>query len=300
MASNASNAAINAVVKKAPALTKTQTGLDSLNILNQLFTQILNRKLHTKAVKIKENSHILDLGCGSGLWVMLMALNPKLSSIIAAYLLEFEGEKVLLNRVTSIPQTVTFTPVDIKREWTGKILQHTPYDLINCRMIKGSMKSWPTIYEKIATHLTPGTGVFKQFKIDLRFQYSSGLIPNALKQWADKLHQAMEEHGMFMRCDPEEIRCMLLKSGFDNVKERAIIFPINDWPLENDGKKIGKWFNLALTNSLLPMSLSPLVRTGNNKVKEINNLINKASEELNSQARTEGVYCIFYIWTAIA
>ncbi|KAI6354908.1 hypothetical protein MCOR25_008422 [Pyricularia grisea] len=196
----------------------------ALNILNQLFTQILNRKLHTKAVKIKENSHILDLGCGSGLWVMLMALN----------------------------------------------------------------------------HLTPGTGVFKQFKIDLRFQYSSGLIPNALKQWADKLHQAMEEHGMFMRCDPEEIRCMLLKSGFDNVKERAIIFPINDWPLENDGKKIGKWFNLALTNSLLPMSLSPLVRTGNNKVKEINNLINKASEELNSQARTEGVYCIFYIWTAIA
>lgn len=102
----------------------------------------------------------------------------------------------------------------------------------------------------------------------------------------------MEEHGMSMRCDPEEIRCMLLKSGFDNVEERAIVLPINDWPLENDGKRIGKWFNLALTNSLLPMSLSPLVRAGNNKVKEINDLINKASEELSSQARTEGVYCM--------
>lgn len=65
---------MNAVVRKAPALTKTQTGLDSLDILNQLFTQVLNGELHTEAVKIKENSHVLDLGCGSGLWVMLMAL----------------------------------------------------------------------------------------------------------------------------------------------------------------------------------------------------------------------------------
>lgn len=57
----------------------------------------------------------------------------------------------MLNRVNRIPQTVTFTTVDIEGEWTKEILNHAPYDLINCRMKKGSIKSWSTLYGKIAT-----------------------------------------------------------------------------------------------------------------------------------------------------
>lgn len=100
----------------------------------------------------------------------------------------------------------------------------------------------------------------------------------------------MEKYNIFIRCDPEEIRYILFKNGFNNVKKRAIIFPINNWLLENDGKKIGKWFNFVFTNNLLPIFFLFLVRIGNNKIKKINNLINKTSEKLRSQIYTEGVY----------
>lgn len=84
-------------MRKARALTKTQRGQDSLDIFNQLFRHILGDKLHTDVVEFGEEPHVLDVGCGSGLWPILMAqeletilapmhLNsPNLPSILAAY-----------------------------------------------------------------------------------------------------------------------------------------------------------------------------------------------------------------------
>lgn len=278
-------------------------GQDSLDIFNQLFRHILGDKLHTDVVEFGEEPHVLDVGCGSGLWPILMAqeletilapmhLNsPNLPSILAAYRHIILPEK--------IPQTVTFTTVDIEGEWTKEILNHAPYDLINCRMKKGSIKSWSTLYGKIATHLKHGTGVFEQFEIDWKFKRNSDPIPEALEKWSTKLHHAMEDHGMSIQCDPEETRSMLLNNGFNDVQERAILLPVNDWQSKDADKKIGRWFNTALTESILPMSIPPLVRTNQN-VNAIHDLIAKVSEELHSKKHTQGLYCMLYIWTARA
>lgn len=53
-------------------------------------------------------------------------------------------------KVNSIPQSVTFTTADIEMNWTDEILQYAPYDLINCRLMKGSVRSWSALYGKIA------------------------------------------------------------------------------------------------------------------------------------------------------
>lgn len=84
---------------------------------------------------------------------------------------------------------------------------------------------------------------------------------------------------------------MLLNNGFNDVQERAIFFPVNDWQSKNVDKKVGKWFNTAFTENILPMSIPPLVRTNQN-VNAIHNLIAKMSEKLYSKKRTQGLYCM--------
>lgn len=84
---------------------------------------------------------------------------------------------------------------------------------------------------------------------------------------------------------------MLLNNGFNNVQKRAIFFPVNNWQSKNVNKKVGKWFNTAFTENILPMSIPPLIRTNQN-VNTIHNLIAKISEKLYSKKRTQGLYCM--------
>ncbi|KAI6352636.1 hypothetical protein MCOR25_009349 [Pyricularia grisea] len=273
-------------------LPADQTEQDRLDIFSQLFKIVLNNKLHTDASKVEENSHVLDLGCGTGLWVILMAheLHPKPSLFI--------GADVQMTQPDLIPATVRFTPADIEAAWTEEMVQHAPYDLINCRLMKGAIRSWPALYEKIAAHLKPETGVFEQFEIDWQFRCDDGPIPPALKQWSDEVMQAMDQHGMSIRCNREETRSMLLNHGFDDVQEQAIVLPISNWADDERGREIGRWFNLALNHSTLPMSLAPLFRVMKKTPQYIDELNKAASREVCSQAHTDGVYCMLYIWTA--
>ncbi|KAI6268884.1 hypothetical protein MCOR34_011729 [Pyricularia oryzae] len=93
----------------------------------------------------------------------------------------------------------------------------------------------------------------------------------------------MEDHGMSIQYDPEETRSMLLNNGFNDVQERAILLPVNDWQSKDADKKIGRWFNTALTESILPMSIPPLVRTNQN-VNAIHDLIAKLHLDCQSLA----------------
>ncbi|TLD27127.1 hypothetical protein PspLS_04433, partial [Pyricularia sp. CBS 133598] len=255
-------------------LPADQTEQDRLDIFSQLFKIVLENKLHTDASRVEENSHVLDLGCGTGLWVILMAheLHPKPSLFI--------GADVQMTQPDLIPSTVRFTPADIEAAWTEEMVQHAPYDLINCRLMKGAIRSWPALYEKIAAHLKPETGVFEQFEIDWQFRCDDGPIPPALKQWSDEVMQAMDQHGMSIRCNREETRSMLLNHGFDDVQEQAIVLPISNWADDERGREIGRWFNLALNHSTLPMSLAPLFRVMKKTPQYIDELNKAASREI--------------------
>uniref|UniRef100_L7JAL7 Methyltransferase domain-containing protein n=1 Tax=Pyricularia oryzae (strain P131) TaxID=1143193 RepID=L7JAL7_PYRO1 len=135
-----------------------KTELESLDIFNQLFKQVLEGKLHTDTARFEGNSRVLDLGCGSGLWVVSMAqeLDSTLSSIVGVY-----------NHI--MPEKVC------------EILFHPLRENSHVR--------------------TP--------------------------------------------------RCPL---------NLAVVLPINDWQSNDSDKTIGRWFNIALTNIILPMSFSPLCK----------------------------------------
>ncbi|EHA53463.1 hypothetical protein MGG_15490 [Pyricularia oryzae 70-15] len=227
-----SGAVVDAVIRKARALTEKQRGQDSLDIFNQLFRYILGDKLHTDVIEFGEEQHVLDVGCGSGLWPILMA--QQLETILA--------------------------PMHLNSPNLPSILAAYRHIILPEKMKKGSIKSWSTLYGKIATHLKHGTGVFEQFEIDWKFKRNSDPIPEALEKWSTKLHHAMEDHGMSIQCDPEETRSMLLNNGFNDVQERAILLPVNDWQSKDADKKIGRWFNTALTESITlgPTSPTPL------------------------------------------
>lgn len=107
--------------------------------------------------------------------------------------------------------------------------------------------------------------------------------------------QAMDQHGMSIRCNREETRSMLLNHGFDDVQEQAIVLPISNWAEDERGREIGRWFNLALNHSTLPMSLAPLFRVMKKTPQYIDELNKAASREVCSQAHTDGVYCMLLV-----
>lgn len=54
-----------------------------------------------------------------------------------------------------------------------------------------------------------------------------------------------------MRCDLNKTQLMLLKHGFDDIQEQASPLPVNNWHSDDHKKRIGQWFNIALTQSIL-------------------------------------------------
>lgn len=59
---------------------------------------------------------------------------------------------------------------------------------------------------------------------------------------------------------------MLRSNGFLDVKETIIKMPINTWK-NGQSKEIGKWFNVALRESIMPILLASLFHLKDRSLK---------------------------------
>ncbi|KAL1953333.1 hypothetical protein VTO42DRAFT_2987 [Malbranchea cinnamomea] len=218
---------------------------------------------------------ILDLGCGTGIWAIEMARRYKDAYVLGIDLAPIQPPNPPYNCEFQVPR-------DFEGLWT---LGENSWDLIHLQMGCGSVSSWPNLYKKVFRHLRPG-GYFEQVEINFE-PHSDHYVPTEepLYQWYYQLKAATSYAGKpiaFNRNTPR----MLEEAGFEDVKPQLIELPLNSWRDDPHEKEVGKWYNLAFSESATTLLQGPLTRVCNWPLSQIQQLADAAV----SQAYNKNVH----------
>ncbi|KAI2622530.1 methyltransferase LaeA [Hypoxylon sp. NC1633] len=232
---------------------------------------------------------ILDLGCGTGIWVIDMADRHQGRASIL-------GWDLSLIQPLRIPPGVEFQRRDIEEPWTG--VEENSFDLIHMKMLGGSIENWPALYSRALRYLKPGSGLFEHVEIDLTPKSVDGDLPeeSSLRIWAHELTEAMERAGRPITVNPDSTVGLLQRLGYVDVEQVSKRIPFNTWPDDEPEKTIGRWFNLGITQGLHAMTIAPLTRMNGYDPDQVAELITRVRKEMCSRGME--TFCTMYIWTA--
>lgn len=233
-----------------------------------------------------QGPRILDLGCGTGIWAKTMAEKYKDAYVLGIDLAAIQPR----NRP---PNCDFHAPRDFESPWA---LGEESWDFIHLQMGCGSVSSWPSLYRKVFAHLRPGTGWFEQVEIDFepRCDTGNGQVPDAMATWYKYLKEATESAMKPIAYQGNTER-MLIDAGFV-VDHQFVGLPMNTWPEEKHEKTVGRWYNLALSESLETISLAPFSRCFDWPVDRIR----KFAAEVKSHAFNKEIHTfnVLHIFTA--
>ncbi|KAK7186984.1 regulator of secondary metabolism (methyltransferase domain-containing protein) [Paraphaeosphaeria sporulosa] len=261
---------------------------DRMDIYHKLFLVARREHLHQAPIPQHWAPRILDLGCGTGIWAIDMADKYLNSEVYGLDLVNIQPEK--------IPPNLRFrVPRDYESPWA---LGEESFDLVHLRMACGSITSWPEMYQKIFTHLKPGSGWIEHVEIDLEPRCDDGtLSPDShLTQWYNYLADATARVDRPIAYD-HRTRQLLQAAGFIDIQETIIRAPYNSWPADPHQRDIGRWYNLGLTEGLEALSAAPFTRVNRwNMNEHVKPLVEAVRREVCN--RKIHAYNNIHIWTA--
>ncbi|KAF2868712.1 methyltransferase LaeA [Massariosphaeria phaeospora] len=262
---------------------------DRMDIYHKLFLVALRDQLHQAPIPPNWEPRILDLGCGTGIWAIDMADKYLNSEVLGLDLVNIQPE----NR---IPPNLRFrVPRDYESPWS---LGEDSWDLIHIRLACGSVSSWPELYQKVFTHLRPGTGHIEHVEIDLQPRSDDKSLPDdsPLIKWYDYLQDATARVSRPIAYE-NNTRQLLQSAGFIDIQERVVRAPYNAWPNDSHQKEIGRWYNLGITEGLEALSFAPFTRVYR---WDLNDHVKPLVEAVRAQICNKKIHAYnnIHIWTA--
>lgn len=246
---------------------------ERLDIFHKLFSVARKDCLYNVPLDLLSNPaearpRILDLGCGTGIWAIDVAKRyPK------GYIL---GVDLAPIQPSNGPPNCEFqAPRDYESPW---MLGEDSWDMVHLQMGCGSVSNWPNLYRKVFAHLRPG-GYFEQVEINFEpHAYGGFNADHPLNQWYTEVKSTTFEASRPIAVNRNAKR-MLESEGFVNVVEESIMLPLNTWPDDPHEKTVGKWYNLAFSESTEPLLLGPMTRVKGWSVAQIETLAQDTSSQ---------------------
>ena len=95
---------------------------------------------------------------------------------------------------------------------------------------------------------------------------------------------------------------LLRQQGFVDVQEEVVRLPFNEWPAEERQKTIGRWYSLALTESIEALSLAPLARVYKWPVADIRRLVEDVRKQIldKTNCTYNTLYVALILWQSQA
>ena len=204
---------------------------------------------------------VMDLGCGTGLWMLQMAEEyPNVDYH------GFDINYMLPN--TLLSNIEPYVPYDIESPWN---MGWGHWNMIHLQLMIGSIINWTYLFQQIRRHLMPG-GWFESVEIDWQPRCEDGTMntdPEApgLLQWWRRVSRAylVGHHGLEYHQDIER---ELQAHGFKEIQHNTYKIPLCGWHTTDPVlHRVGSWWNIAMSPGsidegcagLEAMSLRPLL-----------------------------------------
>ncbi|KAK5661175.1 hypothetical protein OQA88_11066 [Cercophora sp. LCS_1] len=176
-------------------------------------------------------SHVLDAGCGSGIWSIDFAdEHPESKASIT-------GIDLSPTQPAFVPPNVTFYVDDLEDTWN---FSHK-FDFIFSRFMTGSILDWPQYFKQCYDALEPGGWLEVQ---DILYPMESDdgtLTPDSpLRKWSELLLEGFTGIGRPLNT-AFQYKDQLLEAGFVEIGEIKAKWPSNGWPRDPILKQIGEF-----------------------------------------------------------
>ncbi|RPB18879.1 S-adenosyl-L-methionine-dependent methyltransferase, partial [Terfezia boudieri ATCC MYA-4762] len=202
-----------------------------LDIFHHVYTLALDGELFLAPVTA-DADRILDLGTGTGLWVMEMAEKFPNAKVI--------GNDLSPIQPTWVPPNAEFEVDDYTRDW---VHPSNSFDFIHARALYATVEDWSKLYSEVFRTIKPG-GWFEHLETTIELLSDDGTIPepSRVHEWTYVLDIAGSAAGKSWKIS-EKLKEWMIDAGFQNVREVVYKLPVGNWPKDEKYKAIGQ-FNL--------------------------------------------------------
>ncbi|KAL4950871.1 S-adenosyl-L-methionine-dependent methyltransferase [Aspergillus filifer] len=260
---------------------------DRLDIFHKLFTVARNDHLLYAPMfePGTKRDRFLDLGCGTGIWAIELAMKHPEIFVAGVDLSPIQPPNHPIN-------CEFYAPFDFEAPWA---LGEEDWDFIHLQMGAGSVLGWPNLYRRVFTHLRPG-GWFEQVEIDFEPRCEDrSLDGTELRRWYQCLKDATAHTMRPIAYNPRVTEEELKKAGFTNVNHQWVGLPLNPWLQDDHERKVARWYNLAVSESIESMSMAPFRRVFNWSKEEVLQFAERVkTEAFNKDIHAFNVLHIIY------
>jgi len=183
---------------------------DRLALMHHLFKLLSGGDLHRAPIaRPRTPVRVLDIGTGTGDWVLEMAEDFPSADIIGTDLSPIQPNFT--------PPNCRFFVDDAESDWTFS--PNEAFDYIHARSMGGGIGDWPRLLKQAYAHLKPG-GWFEAQEFETRVLSDDGthLQASAVLDWQDRLVRASERFGKPMNVAPQ-LSGWMEEAGFVNVSD---------------------------------------------------------------------------------
>jgi len=256
-----------------------------LDLQHQVWLLTLQGRLHTVPLPDHPSS-ILDIGCGTGVWALAMAL--------AHPTLQVTATDLTLPKDLTPPTNLTFIEADADEKWLlGQ------FSFIHGRMLTSGIHNWSKFLAQCWEHLEP-SGILELLDICHPFRAedpATNETSSAFIQFGYAAEKAWARSGLDYRASTKHVE-RLNGLGFINVREEEAKWPLGEWAETEMEREVGK---ITLGNFQKFLDMAGIhILTSNSGMSEqkARELVTAAQEDLTENAVSKKLYLTIKIHTA--
>ncbi|KAF3007893.1 hypothetical protein E8E13_011006 [Curvularia kusanoi] len=258
--------------------------MDRLDLQHHAFRLTLEGKLYRAPIP-NDVQHVLDVGCGTGIWAIEFSDEHPSAHVIGIDLSPIQPKQV--------PPNCDFLIDDCTQEWVF----HNPFDFIHTRAMVAAIKDWDRLFRQAYTHLKLGGYIeCQELTFPLRCMDPGVTAENSsLMRWSALFCEAAERTGLDAG-GPRHLAPKLQQAGFANVTLKTYKWPVGTWAKGAKLKLLGRYVYEDFLDALPSLSLGLFTRVLKWSREEVEILLAECRQE--SRRRDRHFYADCLIWYA--